>query len=292
MFEQFFYYVGMIFSLYYTFKFIRWLHKYFLLSVQNFKNKYGNGFVIITGGSSGIGLSFAKEFSKLDYKILLISSNHQKLLKAKQELEKINSKGKIEILPFNLNRTFDSKTIEEFDKKVTEILGGEEISILINNAGQLTGKSLCDLTDEQILSMLNVNTISVTFITKIILQKMLKRKSRSLIVGSGSVMGTFRFPKRSVYGSTKSYLEAFYESLQREYGEKVDFTDLEIGSVETELSNLNVPLKMDSDSFCLSAMKYLGKYNFTTASLKHEITVLIVKKLPFVKDLVCNNFKG
>ena len=109
-------------------------------------------------------------------------------------------------MPFNLNQTFDSKTIVDFDQKLTEILRREEISILINNAGVITGKSLCDITDEQILSMLNVNIVAVTFITKIVLQKMLKRKSRSLIVGSDSIMGTFRFPKRSVYGSTKSYL--------------------------------------------------------------------------------------
>ena len=147
-----------------------------------------------------------KNSQKLDYKILLLSSSQQKLLKAKQELEKINSKAKIEILPFNLNQTFDSKTIVDFDQKLTEILWGEEISILINNAGVITGKSLCDITDEQILSLLNVNIVAVTFITKIVLQKMLKRKSRSLIVGSDSIMGTFRFPKRSVYGSTKSYL--------------------------------------------------------------------------------------
>jgi len=292
MFEIFFYYIGMIFSIYYLCKLIRWIHKYYLLSLPDFKNKYGDGFVIITGGSSGIGFSFAKEFVKLNFKILLISSSKQKLLKAKQELEKINSKPKIEILPFNLNQTFDSKTIEDFDKNLTEILGGEEISVLINNAGVITRKHLCDITDEQILSMLNVNTIAVTFITKIVLQKMLKRKNRSLIVGSGSVMGTFRFPTRSVYGSTKSYLEAFYESLQREYGDRVDFTDLEIGPVETELNKLNMPLKIDSDSFCSNTMKYLGKYNFTTSCLKHEINVLIIKKLPFVKDFVCKYLKN
>jgi len=292
MLENFFYYIGMIFSLYYLCKFIHWVHKFFLLSMPNYKSKYGEGFVIVTGGSSGIGLSFAKEFIKLDYKILLISSSQQKLLKAKQELEKINSKPKIEIMPFNLNQTFDSNTIEDFDKKLTDILGGEEISVLINNAGVITRKHLCDITDEQILSMLNVNTVALTFITKIVLQKMLKRKSRSLIVGSGSIMGTFRFPTRSVYGSTKSYLEAFYESLQREYGDRVDFTDLEIGAVETELNKLNMPLKIDSDSFCSNTMKYLGKYNFTTSCLKHEINALIIKKLPFVKDFVCKYFKS
>lgn len=291
MFESFFYYIGVIFSLYLLIKFLKWIYKYFLLSMPNFKKLYGEGFVIITGGSSGIGLSFAKQFIKLDYKILLISSSEQKLLKAKQELEKINSKSKIEILPFNLNQSYDDKTIEDLDKKITEITSGEEISILINNAGVITRKYLCDISDEQIRSMIYVNTLAVTFLTKIVLQKMLKRKNRSLIIGSGSVMGTFRFPTRSVYGSTKSYLEAFYESLQREYSDRVDFTNLEIGPVETELNRLNMPLKINSDTFCEKSMKVLGRYNFTTSCLTHEITVLIIKKLPFVKDFVCKYSK-
>ena len=291
MLESFFYYIGVIFSLYLLIKFLKWIYKYFLLSMPNFKKLYGDGFVIITGGSSGIGFSFAKQFIKLDYKILLISSSEQKLLKAKQELEKINSKSKIEILPFNLNQSYDDKTIEDLDKKITEITSGEEISILINNAGVITRKYLCDISDEQIRSMIYVNTLAVTFLTKIVLQKMLKRKNRSLIIGSGSVMGTFRFPTRSVYGSTKSYLEAFYESLQREYSDRVDFTNLEIGPVETELNRLNMPLKINSDTFCEKSMKVLGRYNFTTSCLTHEITVLIIKKLPFVKDFVCKYSK-
>ena len=139
--------------------------------------------------------------------------------------------------------------------------------------------------------MIYVNTLAVTFLTKIVLQKMLKRKNRSLLIGSGSVMGTFRFPTRSVYGSTKSYLEAFYESLQREYSDRVDFTNLEIGAVETELNRLNMPLKINCDTFCEKSMKVLGRYNFTTSCLTHEITVLIIKKLPFVKDFVCKYSK-
>ena len=262
-----------------------------MLSIPDFKKKYGDGYVIITGGSSGIGFSFAKQFIKLNFKILLISSNQQKLIKAKQELEKINSTQKVQILAFNLNQPFDDKTIEEFDKKITEILSGEEISILINNAGVITRKYLCDVSDEQIRSMIYVNSISVTFLTKIILQKMLKRKSNSLIVGSGSIMGQLRFPTRSVYASTKSYLEGLYESLQREYGDKVDFTYLEIGAVKTELNTLNMKFKIDCDVFCEKSMKMLGRYNFTTTCLPHEFNVLIIKKIPFLKDLYCKYFQ-
>ena len=120
---------------------------------------------------------------------------------------------------------------------------------------------------------------------------MLKKKNRSLIVGSGSIMGAFRFPTRAVYGSTKSYLEAFYESLQREYGDKIDFTVLEIGLVETELNKLPMRLKVDSDAFCEKSMKVLGRYNFTTSCLQHEIIVLLIKKVPFLKDFICKHSK-
>ena len=291
MFDNFFYCLGVLFSLYLLIKFLKWIYKHFLLSMPDFRKLYGEGFVIITGGSAGIGLSFAKQFIKLNYKILLISSSEQKLLKAKQELEKINSKALIKILPFNLNNSYDDKTIEDLDKKITEITSGEEISILINNAGVITRKNLCDISDEQIRSMIYVNTLAVTFLTKIVLEKMLKRKNRSLIVGSGSVMGTFRFNTRSVYGSTKSYLEAFYESLQREYSDKVDFTVLEIGPVETELNRLPMRFKIDSDSFCEKSMKVLGRYNFTTSCLQHEIMVLFVKKVPFLNDFICKYSK-
>ena len=92
MFDNFFYCLGVLFSLYLLIKFLKWIYKHFLLSIPDFRKLYGEGFVIITGGSAGIGLSFAKQFIKLNYKILLISSSEQKLLKAKQELEKINSK--------------------------------------------------------------------------------------------------------------------------------------------------------------------------------------------------------
>ena len=291
MFDYFFYYIGVLFSLYLLMKFLKWIYKHFFLSVPDFKKLYGEGFVLITGGSSGIGLSFAKQFIKLNYKILLISSSEQKLLKAKQELEKINSKSIIKILPFNLNNSYDNKTIENLDKKITELTSGEEISILINNAGVITRKNLCDISDEQIRSMIYVNTLAVTFLTKIVLQKMLKKKNRALIVGSGSIMGAFRFPTRSVYGSTKSYLEAFYESLQREYGDKIDFTVLEIGPVETELNKLPMRLKVDSDYFCEKSMKVLGRYNFTTSCLQHEIIVLLIKKVPFLKDFICKHSK-
>lgn len=58
--------LGIIVVIKYVFLFLKFIGKYFLSSCckNNLKRKYGDGFVIITGGSSGIGFSFAKEFLK------------------------------------------------------------------------------------------------------------------------------------------------------------------------------------------------------------------------------------
>ena len=282
------YYFGLVYILKKLILLLYWIYKTFLLPSQNLLKKYGSGFCIITGGSVGIGYSFAKQFMNQGFKILLISSKEEKLKKAKQDLLKENPNATIEILQYNLSQSFTNEIIKDFDEKISSITKGEEISILINNAGVITRKFLCDLTDDQIRNMLNVNTISLVFITKIIIEKMLKRNKKSLIIGSGSVMGRMRLPTRSIYGSTKCFLQSFYEILQREYGKKIDFTTLEIGPVETELNQLNMPFKINSDIFAKNSINFLGKYNFTTGCLKHEIMNILFWKIPFFKEYTYN----
>ncbi len=43
-------------------------------------------YVVITGASSGIGKEFAKRFAKRDFDLLLVATNEEKLLKAKEEI--------------------------------------------------------------------------------------------------------------------------------------------------------------------------------------------------------------
>ena len=133
--------------------------------------------------------------------------------------------------------------------------------------------------------MINVNVIGMTFITRAVINIMLTRKQKSLIVSSGSVNGRMRIKTRSIYSSTKSYLEAFMETLQREYGNKIDFTCLNIGAVETSLNRVKMPLKVSADEFVNSSINYLGKYGFTTGNIKHELLNILFWEIPFVKEI-------
>ena len=97
------YIIGIISIAKFIFKHLDFIKKYILLSKNNLKEKYGDGYVIITGGSRGIGLSFAKEFLKQNFKICLISSNKEKLEKVKKELLELYPYSIIKIIDFDFS---------------------------------------------------------------------------------------------------------------------------------------------------------------------------------------------
>ena len=275
--------IGIIYSIVRLIKIVKWFVKYFLPSKVDFKTKYGDGWVLITGGSEGIGFAFAKKFLQLGYKVCLLSRNKDKLSQAESSLKKEFPSGEIKTIAYDLNKNYTNEDIKQLEKEISILK--DDISILVNNAGVITRKILCELTDEQVHSMLNVNLMAMTYITKIVINIMMKRKERSLVVGSGSVNGRMRIRTRSIYSSTKSYMESFYEIMNREYGSKIDFTCLEIGAVETALNQVNMPMKVNADTFAESAVNYLGKYGLTTGNIKHELLNILFWKVPFVKEI-------
>ena len=109
------YIIGIITIIKFLFKLLDFIRKHILLTKNNLKEKYGDGYVIITGGSRGIGLSFAKEFLKQKFKICLISSNKENLEKPKKELLELYPNSTIKIIDFNLNQFYNEETIKKLE---------------------------------------------------------------------------------------------------------------------------------------------------------------------------------
>ena len=110
---------------------------------------------------------------------------------------------------------------------------------------------------------------------------MKKRIKRSLIIGSGSFDARFRCANRVVYCSSKSYVEAFYEGLARDFPDKFDFTLIEIGPVRTDMNKKNYPLMCSADEFASECIKLVGKYKFIQGCRKHAILKGLIS-IPFV----------
>ena len=265
------YLIGTIAIIKFIYNFIFFIIKHIIQSNNNLKEKYGDGYVIITGGSRGIGLSFAKEFLKLNFKVCLISSNKEKLEKVKTELSVTYPNSTIKIIDFNLDQFYNEETIKQLEQRISSELKGEEISILLNNAGVAVRGKFDSITQKNVSTMINVNIFGLTLLTKIVLENMKKRNKKSLIVGSGSFDAQFRCTDRVVYCSTKSYVEAFYEGLARDFPDKFDFTLIEIGPVRTDMNDKSYPFMCSPDEFASECIKLIGKYKFIQGCRKHAI---------------------
>ena len=277
--------IGIIVIIKYILLVFDFIRKYIIQSKNNLKEKYGDGFVVITGGSRGIGLSFAKEFLKAHFKVCLISSSKERLEKAKKELLDLYPSSTIKIIDFNLDQFYTEETIKNLKERINSELKDEEISILLNNAGVAHDGRFDSLSDKNIANILNVNIFGLTILTKIIIEHMSRRTKKSLIIGSGSFDAQFRCANRVTYCSSKSYVDAFYEGLSRDFPDKFDFTLIEIGPVKTDMNKKNYPLMCTADEFASECIKLVGKYKFVQGCKKHAILKGLVS-ISFIDYLI------
>ncbi|KAK9351908.1 hypothetical protein V1523DRAFT_415492 [Lipomyces doorenjongii] len=96
-----------------------------------------------------------------------------------------------------------------------------DITILVNNAAITHGKTIVDLTYEEIETCMGVNLTSQFYTVKACLPGMLKLR-RGYIVIVSSVMAYIGPVKLSAYAASKSGLLGLYESLTYEVGPNAD----------------------------------------------------------------------
>jgi short-subunit dehydrogenase len=96
---------------------------------------YGKGsWVVITGGSDGIGYGFAQELAKLGFNMVLIARNKKKL---KDTAIFLAGRYKIEVITIqkDFTKTYESDFYDEIMEKISHL----DVSILVNNVGTAVG---------------------------------------------------------------------------------------------------------------------------------------------------------
>ncbi len=190
-----------------------------------FKNKV----IWITGASSGIGETLAKELAAEGAKLILSSRRSDELERVKKALKSADSE--ILILPFDLA---DASKTDALTKLVIDKFG--RIDFLINNGG-ISQRSLTKDTSIAIdRKVMEVNFFGTVALTKSVLPFMLKQKSGHIIVVS-SIVGKFGFYLRSAYSASKHALHGFFDSLRLEiYKDNVNILIVCPGKIRTNIS--------------------------------------------------------
>lgn len=169
--------------------------------------KLANKKVFITGGSAGIGKSIIEELVNYGVnEIAVLGRSLEKL----QALE--NQFPSVDFLTIQ-GDVSDLNDIREAVNIVNEKWNA--LDILINNAGVVSAGLLEEISDEDIVSQININLTGLILLTKYLLP-LLKESPEAAILNVSSGLGYIAMPFYSVYASTKAAVKHFSEGMRRE----------------------------------------------------------------------------
>ena len=166
--------------------------------------------VLLTGGSSGIGLAAARILRKEGAHLILVARGEEKLDKAATELEQITSEGaELHILPLDVS---DGEACKKaVDKLPTE----RPVQILINNAGIARPGDFLELPEETFEQMMQVNYMGSVHLTRLLVPAMVEARSGHVAFVS-SLVGLMGIWGYSAYAPSKFAQRGFAECLRNE----------------------------------------------------------------------------
>ena len=188
--------------------------------------------VLITGATSGIGLSCARKFAGNGDRLILTARSGNKLTEIKDELKAMGAD--VLTLTFDVrDRNAAALAIKDLPKEWSEI------DVLINNAGLALGlepEYEGNLDDWE--TMIDTNIKGLLNMTRLIVPGMVERE-RGHIINIGSVAGDAAYAGGNVYCATKAAVKALSDGLRIDVANtSIRVTNLKPGLVETNFSNI------------------------------------------------------
>ena len=167
-----------------------------------------SGVVIITGGSSGIGLSTAQLFARKGWRVGLIARGATALDAAAASL----AAGPGTVATFIADVT-DDAALRQAAATIVEALG--PVDVWINNAGVSTFARFSDMSGEEFRRVTDVVYMGTVNGTRVALEHMRPRNAGT-IVNVCSAIGLRGSPLLSAYSGAKYAMRGFTEAVRAE----------------------------------------------------------------------------
>ena len=169
---------------------------------------------LITGGSSGMGLEFARQLAAQGHDLLLVSNQQEELAKTAAELSQAYG---VKVIGRYQDLAKETAAEELFGYCQAENI---QIDILINNAGMFFFEELSTENEAKALTMMRLHMFTPTRLCVLYGEEMKKRGS-GYILNMSSMAAKLPCPGITIYSATKAYLKSFGKSLyfeMRPYG--------------------------------------------------------------------------
>ncbi|RDW64902.1 hypothetical protein BP6252_10553 [Coleophoma cylindrospora] len=156
--------------------------------------------IVITGGASGLGLLIAEVYGMRGASVAVLDV---------QDLESGEARG-VSVYKCDVG---DKEQVKKAAIEIERDLGTP--TVLINNAGVVAGKSLLDLSIDDIERTIRVNLLGHFYTIKTFLPGMVRSK-KGTIVTISSVLGQIGAANLTDYAATKAGITALHKSLRAE----------------------------------------------------------------------------
>src|SRR5512143_698704 len=162
--------------------------------------------VVITGASTGIGRACALHMDHLGWRVF-------SGVRKDSDAASLRAEGSERLMPISLDVT-DANSIRNAVKVVSEAVGDQGLSGLVNNAGIPYGGPVEFIELDKLRQLFDVNFFGAIAVTQAFLP--LLRAARGRIVNMSSDSGMIAVPFVSPYTTSKFALEALSDALRAE----------------------------------------------------------------------------
>ncbi len=197
---------------------------------RTLKGKVKGKVVVITGGSSGIGLSTAQRVAEAGATTIIVARGEEELFKARDAMKKTGAKA--------FAYTADLADMADCDRLIATILKEHgHVDILVNNAGRSIRRSI-ELSYDRFHDFertMQLNYFgSVRLIMGVMPTMIQRRKGHIINISSIGVLASS--PRFSAYVASKAALDAFSRCAQGELsGKGISFTTINMPLVRTPM---------------------------------------------------------
>jgi 17beta-estradiol 17-dehydrogenase / very-long-chain 3-oxoacyl-CoA reductase len=249
-----------------------WLYNLKFGGQRDLTATYGKGsYVLVTGGSEGIGLAMAKQFARKGFNLFLVARSQDKLEAAKAAVLKQYPSCKV------LTRSFDFDQITEpanFD--LSKAFGFDlttiDVSVLFNNVGIGFPLPFYDNNEVDIVKLIKLNCAAQLVCSVYFAKYFQNRKHKSMILNTSSISETIPVPGFSAYGASKLF-NKFLTRSQGNFDDKIDHYCYIPGFIPTALTNFKRGFfSVDADLDASYAICHVGSLKHTfSGHWRHEL---------------------
>ena len=169
---------------------------------------------LVTGGSSGMGLEYARQLAAKGYDLVLVSNREEELQQASEELTQANN--------VKVVTRYQDLALENAPDELMAFCQEQsiEVEVLINNAGMFFFEELTLENEAKAMKMMQLHMYTPTRLC-LLFGEAMKQRGHGSILNMSSMAAKLPCPGITVYSATKAYLKSFGKSLyfeMRPYG--------------------------------------------------------------------------